>query len=299
MVPAQLGRIERRTIGDLAQQDGEIAHDPRHDRFAFGIAEADIIFDQLGAFGRQHQPGVEHAVERHSFRSHCPRRRFDNLPHRTRFKLGGQHGRRRIGTHAAGVRPDIAFADPLVVLRTRQNDRAFAVDEREQARFLTLKEFLDHQRPIARGADCVLRFDARRRDGDAFTGRKTVRLNDHRNRKVIERFQRLAHSIGPDISGGRNAVSRTQILGEALASFKLGGGRRRPEHRDTSGAARIGNPRDQRRLGADHHQVDRFRLRKRNHGIGIGRVDRKAARPACNARIARRSDQSCAAWRLP
>ena len=30
------------------QQLGEVAFDPRHDRLAFGIAEADIIFDQLG-----------------------------------------------------------------------------------------------------------------------------------------------------------------------------------------------------------------------------------------------------------
>src|SRR5690349_21170676 len=38
---------------DGVEQLGQIAVNQRHDRLAFGIAEADVIFDQLGAFGRQ------------------------------------------------------------------------------------------------------------------------------------------------------------------------------------------------------------------------------------------------------
>ena len=56
--------------------------------------------------------------------------------------------------------PGIAFADALVVLGRGERHGGLAVDEREQAGFLAVEEFLDHQRPVARGVDRRLGFGA-------------------------------------------------------------------------------------------------------------------------------------------
>jgi hypothetical protein len=63
------GRTSPSRPSPRQQQLAKSPFDPRHDRLAFGIAEADIIFDQLGPLGGQHQPGIEHAAERRPARA--------------------------------------------------------------------------------------------------------------------------------------------------------------------------------------------------------------------------------------
>ncbi len=46
------------------QQIEQVALQPHQDRLAFGIAEADVVLQHLGPLMREHQPGVEHALER-------------------------------------------------------------------------------------------------------------------------------------------------------------------------------------------------------------------------------------------
>ncbi len=46
------------------QQRQQVAVEPAQQHLAFRIAEADIVFDQLGPIGGDHQPGEQHAAER-------------------------------------------------------------------------------------------------------------------------------------------------------------------------------------------------------------------------------------------
>ena len=65
------------------------------------------------------------------------------------ISLGG------VDAHSAGVRPRIAFADPLVILRRNQRRNVLAIAEAEKTYLLALKELLDDdlllgRRPAAR-----------------------------------------------------------------------------------------------------------------------------------------------------
>ena len=90
------------------QELGEIAIDQWHDRFALGVAEADIIFDQPGSLGGKHQSRIKHAAERRSRGGEGARGRKDDFVHRPPLQLGRQHRRRRIGAHSAGIRAGVA-----------------------------------------------------------------------------------------------------------------------------------------------------------------------------------------------
>ena len=45
------------------QRRQQIGLEPQHQRLAFRIAEADIVFDELWRAVLDHQPGIEHALE--------------------------------------------------------------------------------------------------------------------------------------------------------------------------------------------------------------------------------------------
>ena len=66
-------------------------------------------------------------------------------------------------------------------------DGGLAVDQREQARFLALEEFLDHQRPVAGGVDRGLGFGAGHGDGHALAGGEPVGLDHDRDAEAVER----------------------------------------------------------------------------------------------------------------
>ena len=133
-------------------------------------------------------------------------RRLHDLVHRAPVHLGGHHRRRRIGAHAAGVRPVVAVADALVVLRRGERDRGLAVAQREERSFLADKAIPRSRLPpaspspppnimsIAASASC----DGLRHH-HAFAGREPVRL-DHDRRAL------LAHVV---FGGGRRRLKRS------------------------------------------------------------------------------------------
>ena len=59
--------------------------------------------------------------------------RMDDLVHHALVHRLGHDRRRRVGAHAAGIRPLVAVADALVVLRGGERDRGLAVAQREEA----------------------------------------------------------------------------------------------------------------------------------------------------------------------
>ena len=118
-----------------------------------------------------------------------------------------------------------------------------AVDQREQAGFLAFQEFLDHHRPVAGRADRGLGLVAGHGDGDALAGGEAVGLDHHRDRKAVERGQRIGLGLDPDVGGGRDSGARAEILGEALGAFELGGGGAGAEGGDAGGSGGVGDAR--------------------------------------------------------
>ncbi len=297
--PASGGLIRELASRDRVQERSEIAVDQRHDRLAFGIAEADVILDQLGPVGGEHEPCIKHAVERCSGGRERFRSRPHDLVHRPLLELRGQHGCRRIGAHATGIRAGIPFADTLVILCGREHGRRFAIDQGEQAGFLAFEKFLDYQRAVAGRLDRGFRFGSGRRDRHSLSTGEPIGFDHHRNAEVSERSECIMHSIDADIICGRDRIGAAQVLCEPLGPLELGRCGAGPERCDASCAKSVGNTSNQRCFGPNDNEIDAPTSCQGDDAGAVARIDRDAFRPACDSRIARRRDQRIAARRLP
>ena len=179
-------------VGAAEQQLAEIGHQPRQQRLAFRVAEADVVLQQLRAARRSASGRRRARPGRACLRRPCRRRSAGTISAIARSVSAGRHARRRrIGAHAAGVRAGVALADALVVLRGAERQHARPVDQGEQARLLADQAVLDHhgrcrprrtrrRTPASRAASAS---STVRRDRDPLAGGEPVRL-DHDRRAV-------------------------------------------------------------------------------------------------------------------
>ena len=123
-----------------------------------------------------------------------------------------------------------------------------------------VQELLDHDRREAEPAldeHHLQRFQRLRlvgRDHDALPGRQPVGLDD--SRVAGDRLDPVRHGLDHRVAAGRHARGGHHLLGERLRALEPRSGGARPEAGDAGGRAVVGQARDQRRLGADHDQVD-------------------------------------------
>ena len=263
----------------------QIVAQPHHQHLALRIAEAGVVFDQLGAVRRQHQPGEEHALIGVPLFAHGAHGGLDDLGHDAGLQFRRQHRRGGIGAHAAGVGAGIPVADALVILRRAEGDDGGAVSEREEARFLAFHELLDHhlracaaEGPAEHVGERILGLCERCGDHHALARRQTIGLEHVRRGKAGEGGAGFLQRRGAHVAGGRDARAGAEVLGEALGAFELGCGLRGAEHRHACGPQRIRQPVDQRRLGPNHHEIDGLVSAKGDHRAVIGRIERHAFR---------------------
>ncbi len=269
-------------LGHRQHHCQQVTLETQHQHLAFGIAEPGVIFDQLGALRRQHQPGIEHAGEGRPLGA----QRVDRRPHdpvdRLLLQLGSQDARGAVGAHAAGIGAGIAVADTLVILRRAEGQEGLAIGQDEQARFLTLQEFLDDDfgtRHREQVGDRALGLGLGEGNGHALARRQAIGLDDDGQAEGRrQRGLRLRQRAHPNITGGRDVGAAAQVLGKALRALQLRGGLARPEHRYALGPERIGQAVDQRRFRANHDQAHAMLLHECHDGGVIGRVQRDAGR---------------------
>ena len=127
-------------------------------------------------------------------------------------------GRRRIGAHAAGVGPGIAFAHRLVILRRLQRQHGLTVDQGEVARLLAYKHLLDHE--LGAGlAEGAAQHSPRRIEGfglglrqhDTLAGGEPVRLDHQRCAQLGDERLSLRERGNTLVGGGaaRRSKRRT------------------------------------------------------------------------------------------
>ena len=109
----QLGVNEAATCGGQGDRC-EVAVEEREQDLGFGIAEPDVVLDEAGTLGREHQPGVQHADIRGAGGGEVIEDRLHERRHQFARLVG--HRRRGVGAHSSGVRAGVALADALVVL---------------------------------------------------------------------------------------------------------------------------------------------------------------------------------------
>ena len=122
----------------------EVGGEAQEHHLAVGVAEADVVLDELRALVGDHQPGVEQpsvvdaaSAELVQGGLHEP---VDHVVGEARL----QPRQRAVGAHAAGVGPGVAVADPLEVLRRVEGDRPDAVAQREHRHLRPRHPLLDH-----------------------------------------------------------------------------------------------------------------------------------------------------------
>ena len=91
---------------------------------------------------------------------------------------------------------------------------------------------------------------------DALAGGQSVRLDHDRRATPAHEGARAFGIAEPSVGAGRYGVGGAQVLGEPLGALEPGRRRRRSEGPDAGAGERIDQPRYQRALRSDHHQVD-------------------------------------------
>jgi len=178
--------------------------------------------------------------------------------------------RRRVRAHAAGVRAAILVEQTLVVLARRERERVLAVDHDDEARFLAVEEFLDHDacacvaELVARQhhVDRFVRFLERHRDDHALAGREAVGLHDDRRAFRVDVGMRGGRVREGLVVGGRNAVPLHERLREILRALELRGFARRPEDLQAARAEQVDDAGRERRFGPDERECDAFAFRE-------------------------------------
>ena len=98
-------------------------------RLGFGIAEAAIEFEDLGAGGREHQAEVEEALVGLALLRDAAKRRANDGLQDALFEIGGDHAVAGVGAHAAGVRSAIGVENALVIAAGSEGDEVLAVGQ--------------------------------------------------------------------------------------------------------------------------------------------------------------------------
>ncbi len=193
----------------------------------------------------------------------------------------GDDRRRRVGAHAAGVRPLVAVEDRFVVLSRGEGKDDLAIGEGEKRGLLSFEELLNDNlaASLAEGSaqhDGVDRGDRlldAAGDHHPFAGSQAVGLDDDGSTLP---FNELDSQVAVDkgvVGGGGDTVLGHNILGERLAPLDAG---RRPvgaENGQSGSAKAVDDAQGERQFGADNGQPDLLLPGKVEQSIDI--VDRQ------------------------
>ncbi len=235
----------------------------QHDRLGFRVAEAAIELDDFRvARFIDHQTSIEEAGVNVAFIGHAPDGRPDHQVHDTLMNFGGDHRGRGVGTHPAGVRPAVAVADALVVLAGGHGQYILAVDHDNKAGFFAIEKLFDDnaRTGVAKGVASqhvtygVFGFCQAHGDDHALARGQAVGLDDNRRAFFTQIGQGRLDLGEVLIVGGRDLVTRQEVLGKRLGAFKLRSTGGRTEAVQATAAEQVDDACNQRYFGADDGQ---------------------------------------------
>ena len=272
---------------------------------AFRIAKPAVVFDQLRACRGQHQPCIQHAGIGHSLCGHRIDGGDDDFFHRAFLQRWGEDGRRGISAHAASVRPRVALAYALVILRCAKGDDGLAIGDCKEAGLLAFQKFLDDDFCASRTEMPAKHISQRRLcicavfgNDHAFACGQPVGFQNIGRREFVECSNGVCQIGEPNIAAGGDASARTHILSEALAPLKLRGGGGRSKHGNIFGAQTVSQAVHQRSLRPNHHQIDRIGCAKIRHCIMVTGIQRRKLRAFFHSGIAGACPQAFTLRRL-
>jgi hypothetical protein len=230
------------------------------DGLSFGVAQADVELEHLGAFGGHHQSGVKEAGEGSGLDG-----RPDDAVEDGAALVRGKDARIAIGAHTAGVGAGIVIEDGLVILRGRQRNHIAAVAKDDEADFLSAQAVFDHE-GWREGFQSGLCHGVVFRDYHAFAGGEAVRFDHHGVGEAVEGAAARGDIPSRGEGGGGDVPLPQKVLCENLAAFQPGGFRGGSEDGAAVRAKHI------------HHSRDQGRLRAHDGEIGIHRFGNRQVR---------------------
>ncbi len=212
------------------KQFDEVALDAEHHAFCFGVAHADVVFDNHRFAFHADKSEEDKAFVSDVFFFQTIDGRFDDactyLFHVCRVSKRD----RSYATHSACVEPFVSFTDAFVVFGYGKYFVVLTVRQYEYRTLDTAQELFNHN-----GCRCgtehaaehffqfFLCFIQRRKDENAFPGTKAISLQYVGSFQRFEESEALFEVFGSDafVAGCRDVVAHHEAFGKFLASFQL------------------------------------------------------------------------------
>ena len=159
-----------------------------------------------------------------------------------------------VGTHTAGVGPEITVEYPLKILSRHQRYNGKSVSDAQQRNLWPIKVFLDHNPAIwlfKTRARMLDRFIAITRHNNTLAGSETVVLYNVRCAELVKcslDFDEVVAHMGQ--SGGHTCLGH-DFLGEGLTTFELRRGTAWAKHVETGRTQMVGSTDNERAFRSD------------------------------------------------
>ena len=274
----------------------QVAFQQRQHHLRFGVAEAAVILDDLGAVRGEHETEVQTALEGAALGVHGADGRQEDLFHALRSHLRGVVGVGSNGAHATGVQAGVVVVGALMVHAGDHGLDHLAVRKAQHADLRPGEELLYHHM-VAGCAELFVQHDLLDAVGSlllvfadehALAQCKAVRLDDHR---VLTLGADVIHDLCGVIEGlvlcGGDAVFLHQVLGEHLGGLDAGSGLVRAKGGDACLCQRIHHAQCKGVVLRHHNVIELFFHCKAHHGIHIGGLDVFALGVIADAAVAR------------
>ena len=289
-----LGLIQGAVGGGL-HHGQQVAFQQGQHHLGLGVAKAAVVFNDLGAVGRQHQAKVQAAFKGAALGLHGGNGLQEDLFHAALGHSGGVVGVRGHGAHAAGVQALVMVQSALVIHARDHRLDGFAVAEGQHADLGAGQElFNDHV--IARCAELFVQHDLFHAvggfllvlaDQHALAQGQAVSLD---NDGILALGADVLHDLGGVVKGfvlcGRDAVFLHQVLAEHLACLDAGSGFVGAKGRDTDSSQGVDHAQRERVVLGNNDIIKGFLFGKGDHRVHIGGGDGLAVGIVADAAVA-------------
>ena len=297
--------------GYAFQQVHQVALDAEHDDLRLRVAHAAVVLDnQRLALHVDEAEEDEALIVQALFPQSLYRGADDARLHFRHERLVGERDGRH-GAHAAGVQPDVALADALVILRHGQYLIVLPIREDEDGALDAVEELLDDDRPAGVAehtaqhlAQLPLRLLQRVEYQHALARRQAVGLQHVRSGQRFEEGEALGQVLRRDalVAGRRDGVPPHEGLGKILAAFQLGARFRGADHGDAGQRLVvlkvIVHAFHQRVFRTHHHHIHAVGHDEFLDGGEVVRLNRHVRAHQCRAGVAGSDKQFLHPWAL-
>ena len=277
----------QRTGGALPHQQDRIGVAEGHQDLAFRVAKTHIVLENLRlADFIDHQTDEERTPKIDPLLLEAGEGGGNDLMVDLFHDLRSDHLSRSIGAHPPGVRPRVAFPDPLVILAGRQAEVLVPGDHDHDRGFFALEKLLNDDFAAALAELVFLQHAARRRfggftvltDDDPLAGGQTTGLNDHRKGTGLQPGE-SRRGLGESGIGGRwDPVFLEEGLAGRFAGFQNSPGFPWSISGDASVPQDIRHPQGQGHFRSDDDQVHFQSSGQFQRGLRILDLERMAGR---------------------